>query len=58
VEWTDTPLYIDLLGRTADRAGLSVTCDTSSDGAMIMVTGVPKTFEAFVMMCVSRLFRV
>ena len=53
LEWTDTQLYIEVLGRVASRAGLAVACDSSDDGLITMVSGVPKAFEAFVMMCVS-----
>jgi hypothetical protein len=53
VEWTDSQLYVDMLGRTAKRIGLAVVCDSCDDGLMTMVSGVPKAFEAFVMMCVS-----
>ena len=53
IEWTDSQLYIEVLGRVAKRAGISVVCDSSEGGPMTMVSGVPKAFEAFVMMCVS-----
>lgn len=56
IEWTDTHLYIELLGRAATRAGLGVTCEVSDEGLMTMVSGVPKPFEAFIMMCVSLSF--
>ena len=46
IEWTDTHLYIELLGRAATRAGLGVTCEVSDEGLMTMVSGVPKPFEA------------
>ena len=53
IEWTDTQLYIEVLGRVATRAGLAVACDSADDGLLTMVSGVPKVFEAFIMMCVS-----
>lgn len=43
-----------MLGRVAVRAGLGVTCDSTEDGLSTMVSGVPKVFETFVMMCVSQ----
>ena len=55
IEWTDTQLYIDVLGHVATRAGIAVACDSTDDGLMTLVSGVPKVFEAFVMMCVSYL---
>ena len=55
IEWTDTQLYIDVLGRVATRAGIAVACDSIDDGLLTMVSGVPKVFEAFIMMCVSYL---
>ena len=57
IEWTDTQLYLDMLGRIATRAGLGVTCDSTEEGLSTMVSGVPKVFETFVMMCVSRILK-
>ena len=52
-DWTETHLYLQLLGQVATKVEVAVTCDTREDGMISMVSGVPRAFEAFVMMCVS-----
>ena len=57
LDWSDSHLYIQYVGKLAARLGVPCTCDDLSEGGddtmSTMVSGLTKSFEAFAMMCVS-----
>ena len=52
LDWTRSHLYMQLVSQVAAKLEAPVTCEARDDGMMHMVSGIPRSFEAFVMMCV------
>jgi hypothetical protein len=53
MDWTRSHLYLHMVVQVATKIELPLTSETGDDGLAKNVSGIPRAFEAFLMMCVS-----
>ena len=58
MDWTETYLYMQLVEMVCSRVGVKGVESIRDDGVITSLSGVPRPFEAFIMMMVRVLLTI